>query len=159
MSDGRGFEFPIPSETSFVSGGWQSTFVSQGSDGQQVGDLGFHSTLQAIRQLKTLEADWDGCGSAKPKPESIDSAERVARIFHTLASSATSQPWSAPHVSANEEGHVVFEWWVGEKKLTIYVRNNKITFIKVWGSNIDDDMEDGCVTDAGFPKLWQWLNG
>jgi hypothetical protein len=53
------------------------------------------------------------------------------------------------------EGEPVFEWWSGEKKLTIYFQEHSAEYVKVWGSNVHSEMEDGDLGD--FLPLLQWL--
>lgn len=149
--------YPIYSETSTFSISTTEAYAAEASDGQKIADLPLHSTLQSIRRLYSLNRDWDGHGSAAPRRESVESSLAVIPLFRNLVASA-GQRWAQPHVSANEDGNVVFEWWQGRRKLTVYVRSAHVTYIKVWGVNIDSEMEDGCVTDKGFASLWIWLN-
>lgn len=149
--------YPIPSETSTFSTSPTVVYAREASDGQEVSDLPLHSTLQSIRRLFSLGNDWDGYGSPAPRRESVTSSLDFIRVFRNLVV-GSGQRWVRPYVSANEEGNVVFEWWQGERKLTVYVRSARVTYIKVWGVNIDTEMEDGQVTDAGFAPLWVWLN-
>lgn len=151
------FAYPIPSKTVALTDGWAPKFSGRSSDGQRVADLAFHSTLQSIQRLHGLQDNWDGNASRKPKSKSVLSAADVARKFH-LCVINSGQLWARPHISADEDGDVVFEWWSRERKLTIYVSGPKVSYIKVWGSDIDDEMEDGLVTNAGFPNLWRWLS-
>jgi hypothetical protein len=68
--------------------------------------------------------------------------------------------WSAPHVSLSEAGEVTFEWWHGERKLTLYFGADHVEAIKVWGTHIDDEMQhlEDMSVDT-FPALWAWLHG
>jgi hypothetical protein len=149
--------YPIPSETSAFSTSPVAAYAREASDGQEIADLPLHSTLQSIGRLLSLSSDWDGHGSAAPRRESVSSSLAVVRLFRNIVVSA-GQRWAQPHVSTNEDGNVVFEWWQSTRKLTVYVRSAHVTYIKVWGVNIDSEMEDGCVTDKGFASLWMWLN-
>ncbi|MBD8898361.1 hypothetical protein [Rhodanobacter sp. DHG33] len=150
--------YPIPSETASVSDmPIGRAYAPQASDGQTVADLPLHSTLQSIRRLSSYGNDWDGHGSPAPRAESVQSSLEAIRVFHRSIVTSGHR-WAQPHVSANEDGNVVFEWWQGEKKLTIYIRAANVTFIKVWGMNIDTEMEDGRVTNSGFSPLWTWLS-
>ena len=151
------YAYPIPSGTSAVSTSPIDAYTRKASDGQEIADLPLHSTFQSIRRLFSLGSDWDGHGSAAPRPESVNCSLAVIRLFRNLVVAA-GQRWAQPHVSTNEDGNVVFEWWQGVRKLTVYVRSAHVTYIKVWGVNIDSEMEDGCVTDKGFASLWMWLN-
>jgi hypothetical protein len=114
-------------------------------------------TIIALRRLRTLSANWDGCGSAKPDPAAIASAGGLVRDFYLFAISS-GYDWKQPLVSANEYGEVCFEWWSGEHKLTVYMSANAVSYVKVWGTDMDDEMADGQIVGAGFVGLWRWLH-
>lgn len=65
--------------------------------------------------------------------------------------------WDFPLVNIYED-EVVFEWWYNSKKITVYISSSDADFIKVWGSNIHNEMEDGkAVTSDQINSLWKWL--
>jgi len=65
--------------------------------------------------------------------------------------------WSEPLVNAFDS-ELVFEWWHGGKKITMYFSEANAEFIKVWGADIDSEMEDGTAkTNEQIESLWQWL--
>lgn len=67
--------------------------------------------------------------------------------------------WASPHITCSELGEIVCEWWKGEHKLTIYFGNDGAEFIKVWGTDIEAEMEDGELTAGwGLTSLWLWLH-
>jgi hypothetical protein len=66
--------------------------------------------------------------------------------------------WIEPHVSADEDGDVSFEWWKGRKKLTVYVTPKEVEYIKVDKTNSSLEMEDGSIeTPVDRRILWNWL--
>ncbi|MGL5033566.1 MAG: hypothetical protein ACRC6M_07170 [Microcystaceae cyanobacterium] len=68
--------------------------------------------------------------------------------------------WHQPLLNISIDDEIVFEWWHKEKKLTIYVCPNTIDFIKVWGADMDDEMEDGSIYLSNHDAilgLWQWI--
>ena len=72
--------------------------------------------------------------------------------------------WYKPLLNISIENEIVLEWWHKEKKLTIYVCPNTIDFIKVWGADMDDEMEDGSIDlsdnlsdNDAILSLWQWI--
>jgi hypothetical protein len=68
------------------------------------------------------------------------------------------RPWLRPHVTANVHGEVVFEWWRGPKKLTVYVSGETVEYVKVWGADIESEMAEGdASTDTSRRRLWDWL--
>ncbi|MBX9254751.1 hypothetical protein H1Q63_12460 [Desmonostoc muscorum CCALA 125] len=66
--------------------------------------------------------------------------------------------WSEPLVNLGIDSEIVFEWWHENKKLTVYIFGNTAEYIKVWGSDIDNEMEDGSATSSTeLTDLWKWL--
>jgi hypothetical protein len=57
-------------------------------------------------------------------------------------------------------GQNVLEWWNGNKKLTIHFDINddsRVSYVKVWGPDMDSEMETGSLEYEGFKELWKWL--
>lgn len=66
--------------------------------------------------------------------------------------------WDEPLVNLSFDSEIVFEWWHGTKKLTVYILENTAEYIKVWGTDIDNEMEDGTASSpAELTDLWKWL--
>jgi hypothetical protein len=76
-------------------------------------------------------------------------------------SKANSLWWSTPLVNVSYESEVILEWWNKSKKLTFYINQSSLDYIKVWGSDIDAEMEDGSINsmqDCSIGRLWQWIS-
>jgi len=112
----------------------------------------------ALRNLAAMPADWDGVGSAKPSADAIANASaRLPELFR-LAGGHSS--WHAPHISADEAGDITFEWWVADRKVTLYFGADSMLVVKVWGPNIATEMEDLPIHHVSeFGDVWTWLNG
>ena len=65
--------------------------------------------------------------------------------------------WKDPLTNASPDKEIVFEWWNGQKKLTVYCKENSLEFIKVWGADIESEMDDGEVSAEIIPELADWL--
>lgn len=69
--------------------------------------------------------------------------------------------WSTPMINVGNDLDVVIEWWNKNKNLAFYINQSSIDYIKVWGSDIDSEMEDGLINsvhDGSIAKLWQWIS-
>lgn len=69
--------------------------------------------------------------------------------------------WSTPMINVNDDSDVVLEWWNKNKKLTFYINQSTLDYIKVWGADIDSEMEDGLINsmqDCSIGQLWQWIS-
>lgn len=63
-----------------------------------------------------------------------------------------------PYMTWSTEGEVVLEWRRGERQLIFYINDKKIVFLKAWGTDIYEQMEDGDVLSTQeVNSLWQWL--
>jgi hypothetical protein len=114
---------------------------------------------QKVRSLQSLPADWDGNGSAKPVPEAVGQAAAVLPELYRAAA-LTSHRWHSPQVSASEVGDVVLEWWNGNRKATMYVTAQEISVVRVWGNDIDLEMDETTLSDTStsFAALWSWIH-
>lgn len=118
--------------------------------------------LQGLKQkllaLQSLPENWDGHGSAKPNPLAIASALAwLEQIYSQILSEKLE--WCAPHITASENGEVVFEWWRGDHELTLYFGVDQAEFIRAWGTHIKNDMADGQLAEpGGILALWKWLS-
>lgn len=110
-----------------------------------------------LRNLHDLPEDWDGAGSAAPNADAI--ANAAARLPELYRIGAAHAQWREPHISANEDGEVSFEWWCGPRKITMYFGSSTIELIRVWGENIQDEMSHVQVDPDldEFAQAWPWL--
>lgn len=67
--------------------------------------------------------------------------------------------WDEPLVNVTEDQEIVLEWWNNTKKITIYISDETIDYIKVWGSDMDNEMEDDSIDlDDDLTPFWSWIN-
>ena len=61
-------------------------------------------------------------------------------------------------VNVTPDLEILFEWFFNNKKLSVYVSDEAIDYIKIWGTNIEEEMSDGVLTNpADIIKPWKWL--
>jgi len=67
--------------------------------------------------------------------------------------------WSLPLINIGFDSEVIFEWWHDDRKLDFDISNSSINYMKVWGADIDNDMEDGSTTinESYLTSLWKWI--
>ena len=124
---------------------------------QDFGVLALAPTMRKLEELRGWEDDWDGFRSARPSEASID---RAIAVLPDLYRAATQEghAWINPHVTASESGEVVLEWWSVNHKITLYVGADTLHYMRVWGLDVERDMDDSELEIAGFNALWQWLD-
>ena len=75
-----------------------------------------------------------------------------------LRNRTAPHPFDEPHMTWSAEGEIVLEWRAGQKQLIFYIGNPQITFLKAWGDDIHDEMEEGGIgSSPQMSALWQWL--
>jgi hypothetical protein len=93
-----------------------------------------------------------------PSQKTIDAAKSWLSDLYCYADSM--RKWIEPNITVSEDADVVFEWWHDTRKLTVYVSSQGAEYIKVWGSDIFNEMEDGMADDAQTCRtMWAWLMG
>ena len=71
--------------------------------------------------------------------------------------------WTPPNVACTEQDEVVFEFFgYAPKKLTLYFTDDAIEYVRVWGSDINYEMDDGSIAYSSgdtseLVKLWLWM--
>lgn len=108
-------------------------------------------SMARIEEVSTYEAGWAGPAWAKPDKGAVTHARAVISSL----SKSNIPNLSTPFVSADYTGDITMEWWNGPKKLTLYISENSIEYVTVWGGNMDTEMGDGEIK-APAPLL-RWL--
>ena len=121
----------------------------------------FPTPLRQIRnkisQLHEWEEGWNGSDVAAPKKPAVNNAQIWIEAMYSDVL-LTHKQWKEPHVAASEDGDVLLEWWNKDRGLSIYISEEDVTYIKDWGPNIVDEMEDGVVASSATRRqLWHWL--
>lgn len=110
---------------------------------------------RSISDLLTWQEGWDGYEAPEPNHESIKHACSWVRGLYRDVS---KKLWIKPHVSADEEGDVVFEWRKGRRKLTVYVSPESVEYVKVERLDGTLSMREGAIgTPQESRRLWNWL--
>jgi len=114
-------------------------------------------TLTQLQNLLTWEANWNSYGAISPSHDAVLRAEDwIVRLFLEVAD--LGRIWISPNVTASANGEVVFEWWYGQKKLTVYVSDESTEYVQVWGDDIDAEMSEGNADSPNACRsLWLWL--
>src|SRR5258706_12457137 len=121
-----------------------------------VGEI-LKETLAKLQNLLTWSAGWNGYDALAPDPDAVVHARNwIVRLF--LEAADLGRVWIKPNVIADADGEVVFEWWNGPKKLTVYIGDESAEYIQVWGSDIHSEMSSGNAESISVCRsLWLWL--
>jgi hypothetical protein len=135
-------------QRTFSSGGVSQT--ASDIDRVFVADRALDKEDTKIGEL-TIHAD------VPPSQNAINASRYYLRTIFERAVKLGS--WSSPHITLSENGEVVFEWWQHNKKITLYFGESEPEFIKVWGTDIETEMDSGPLTDGWtLTSVWLWLH-
>ncbi len=114
-------------------------------------------TLAKVHNLLSWGENWNSYRTPAPDPNAIAHAESwIVSLFETVDDLGLL--WIKPSVTPSPEGEVVFEWWYREKKLTIYVGDQRADYVQVWGTDIHAKITDGEIESIDDCRsLWMWL--
>lgn len=113
--------------------------------------------LDELDALGVLSPEWYEDDLVVSKASSVLEAKKWVRAMYEDAVGIET-PWHKPHVAVDEDGGIMFEWWNGEKALTVYVSENRVRYIRGWGLDIETEMEDGEAATSDVRRiLWTWL--
>lgn len=124
------------------------------------------NTLNRLNALRMRGSQWNGYDIPAPDEGSIDQAIQTFRnwcvdahiLDWSMDKGCFGRRWMEPHVSSDEEGHVVLEWLHDNKSLTLYFSSGSVEYVKAWGSDVENAMDDGEInTSRDWAKLWLWL--
>ena len=115
--------------------------------------------LEISEQFDTLaqrEDNWDGHGSPKPTDLTLAHAKVV---MDSLLDSVISAGYrcDSPSISSDEDGNVTVAWYEDERQLHLQIGEHEAEFFKVWGTNIDTEMDVGFLKSDNYLTLWEWL--
>ncbi len=131
--------------------------TSSARDIKEIAHQGILRTLSEIYSLLNWPEGWNAYNARAPKYEAVQYAAHWIELFYREVMDSRLD-WLEPNVTASAEGEVVFEWRHGVNRLTIYVGNQSVEYVKDWGADIDTEMEDGYAKSPQIRRtLWQWL--
>lgn len=91
-------------------------------------------------------------------PVSKRAAERAAEWLAAM-SEKELPGWIHPTaISGSSDGEVVMEWWNGDRDLTVYFGASTQSLLRIWGTDMDDEMAEECPKDIDISvAAWTWL--
>lgn len=127
------------------------------SDIKTIARIIIEDTLTDLYKLLTWNDGWNGYDARAPQYEAVTyAANWIVQLF--LEVMELDRSWIEPNVTASAEGEVVFGWRLGTKRLTMYVGDHSTEYMKVWGPDVNDNMDDGNADITTIRKsLWEWL--
>lgn len=116
-------------------------------------------TIEISEQFDILsqrEDNWDERGSLKPTNLTLAHAKKVMDAYINSVTSAGYQ-CNTPTISSDGDGDITAAWYKGERQLHLQIREHEVEYFKVWGTNIDTEMEVDFLKLDNYLTLWEWL--
>ena len=106
--------------------------------------------------LSQREDNWDERGSLKPTKLTLAHAREVIDAYINTVTSAGYQ-CNTPTISSDGDGDVTAAWYKGERQIHFQISEHEVDYFKVWGTNIDTEMEVDFLIPDNYLTLWEWL--
>ena len=102
------------------------------------------------------EDNWNERGFKVPRELALANAQQiVTEILYSVIDANLSL--RTPFVSSNEDGNVTVVWYKGEHELHLEMTDDNTEYVRVWGINIDTEMDAGALSKDDYLTLWDWL--
>ena len=106
--------------------------------------------------LAQWEDNWDGRGSQKPTDLTLVHAKKVMGAL--LDSIISAGHWcDTPSISSDGDGNVSTVWYKDERQLHLQIGEHEAEYFRVWGTNIDTEMDVDFLKPENYLTLWEWL--
>ena len=106
--------------------------------------------------LSQRENNWDGRGSQKPTDLTLAHANEVLGTLLDSVISAGHQ-WNTPSISSDGDGNATAVWYKNERQLHFQIGEDEAEYFRVWGTNIDTEMDVDFLKPEHYLPLWEWL--
>ena len=106
--------------------------------------------------LKEWKEIWTEYGFERPNDLTISRAETVIEKLLDLIISADYR-FITPFISGDGDGNVTAIWYNQKRQLHFKIGENDVQYFKVWGTNIDTEMEVDFLKFEYCLELWKWL--
>jgi len=89
----------------------------------------------------------------------ILTAERLVDKLYILA--RKEKLWWWPPLVNFDKGQIHLEWWNYKnknRKYSIYVAEDQVSYIAVWGAYMGNEMEEGDINiENDLTEFWEWI--
>ena len=114
-----------------------------------------------LERLDTISRWREGRDDEEHEPEkpSQQAIDRAKQVVGELLGAVISEgkPLHTPFVSYDQEGYINVVWRKGNHELYLEINEDEIEYVKVWGANIDSEMDAGVPSKENYLTLWEWL--
>ena len=115
--------------------------------------------LEQLDALVRWKEEWQENKHEPEKPSelALTNAKQVVEELYDVVVIAEDRPWHTPFISYDQDGYITLVWRNGTHELYLEVTEGEIQYVKVWGINIDSEMDAGVPSRDNYLTLWEWL--
>ena len=106
--------------------------------------------------LSQREDNWDGRASKKPTVLTLIHGKKVVDAMLDSVISSGYQ-CDTPSISSDGFGNITAVWYQNERQLHLQIGEQEAEYFKVWGTNIDTEMDVDYLKPENYLTLWKWL--
>lgn len=126
------------------------------TDQETIEDPRKRKIAERFAVLAQREDNWDGYDSKKPTEQILEHAQAVIEGFVDTVIS-NRYVLLTPFISTDEAGHITVQWNKKSRELHLHITQQESRYLKVWGPNINTEMEEGILNSDEYIMLWEWL--
>ena len=112
--------------------------------------------LKQFDVVKEWKESWSEHGLEKPTDLAISHAENVIETLLNIVIS-TDYRFITPIISGDGNGYVTAIWYNQKRQLHFKIGEKDVEYFKVWGTNINTEMEVNYLKFEQNLELWKWL--
>ncbi len=106
--------------------------------------------------LAQRKDNWDERGSLKPTDLTLAHAKQIMEGL--LDSVISGGHWfDIPTISSDGDGNVTAAWYKDKQQLHLQIGEHEAEYFRIWGTNIDTEMEVDYLKPENYLMLWKWL--
>ena len=106
--------------------------------------------------LKEWKEIWNEYGFERPNDLTISRAETAIEKLLDIIISADYR-FITPVISTDGNGNVTAIWYNQKRQLHFKIGEIEVEYFKVWGPNINTEMEVDFLKSEHYIELWKWL--
>ncbi len=106
--------------------------------------------------LAKRKDNWDGRESQSPTDLALAHAKQImGKLLDSVISGG--HRFDIPSISSDGGGNVTAAWYKDERQLHLQIGEHEAEYFRVWGTNIDTEMEVDYLKPENYLMLWKWL--
>lgn len=149
---------PVGSRT-FQPSPWEAESPTANADLERPdSSVVLNEILSQLNAVVRWREDWVD-EEHEPEKPSEQAIGRAKQVVSELLGAVISEdkPLHTPVLSYDYDDYITMVWRKGQHELYLEINEDEIQYVKVWGINIDSEMDAGVPSKENYLMLWEWL--